>query len=70
MAVAHDRSMNAELIEGATDGSIKKPAPNRGGVVDPHTTENRRNLASSVNGYGFGPFENPVAESNGTVRGT
>lgn len=70
MAVAHDRSMNAELIEGATDGAIKKPAPNRGGVVDQHTIRNRAHLSKGVNSFGYGPFENPMDEANGTVRGT
>ncbi|MGW0061420.1 hypothetical protein ACWDTT_16020 [Streptosporangium sandarakinum] len=31
MAYAPTRSCSAELREGATDGSIRKPAPNRGG---------------------------------------
>lgn len=34
MAVNESRSMNAELHEGGTDGTVKKYAPNRGGVID------------------------------------
>jgi hypothetical protein len=37
MAVNSQRSMRRDLLEGATDGSLKKRAGNgqRGGVVDP-----------------------------------
>lgn len=31
MAVNQTRSMNADLREGLTDGTVKKVAPNRGG---------------------------------------
>lgn len=34
MAVNESRSMNADLREGLTDGSVKKLAPNRGGLTD------------------------------------
>lgn len=35
MAVNETRSMNADLREGLTDGSVKKDAPDRGGVTEP-----------------------------------
>lgn len=38
------RSMNGALSEGSTDGKYKKINPNRDGVVDPATTENRLDL--------------------------
>jgi hypothetical protein len=39
MAVAQDRSMNAELAEGATDGTLRKRHPDRGGRVEPTQDE-------------------------------
>jgi hypothetical protein len=44
MAVNTSRNMNAELIEGATDGRYKKVVNNRGGVVEPSTYANRDEL--------------------------
>lgn len=38
------RRMNAELIEGATDGGYKKVVQNRGGVVESTTWESREPL--------------------------
>lgn len=36
MAIAWDRSMNAELLEGATDRTVRKmTGSDRGGIVDP-----------------------------------
>ena len=35
MAVNESRSMNADLREGLTDGTVKKIYPNRGCVTDP-----------------------------------
>lgn len=35
MAVNESRSMNRDLVLGATDGKFKSLAPNRGGELDP-----------------------------------
>lgn len=51
MAVNTSRSMNAELIEGRTDGILRKPDPNRGGVVDPATKSVRESLFPEYFGY-------------------
>lgn len=45
MAVNETRSMNKDLREGITDGSVKKYSPNRGG--QPHDD------ASVVNSYQY-----------------
>ena len=42
MAVNESRNLNRDLIFGATDGLVKKAAPDRGGVVEDHPTD--RNL--------------------------
>lgn len=44
MAFPPSRGMNNALSEGATDGKYKKINPNRDGVVDPATYENRMDL--------------------------
>lgn len=41
MAVNNSRSMNADLQEGITDGSVKKVAPNRGGSLERSDPEMR-----------------------------
>lgn len=38
------RSMNSELLEGATDGKFKKVVQNRGGTVETDTYESRESL--------------------------
>jgi hypothetical protein len=45
MAFPESRGMNNALSEGATDGKYKKVNPNRDGVVDPGTAENRLDLS-------------------------
>ena len=37
MAVNESRSMNADLREGLTDGTVKKLAPNRGHLTDAYS---------------------------------
>jgi hypothetical protein len=63
MAAAHDRSMNAELIEGATDGAIRKRHPDRGGIVEP-TADVVRSESGQVM-----VDDHPMVNKSGTVRG-
>ncbi len=51
MAVNTSRNMNAELVEGATDGGYKKVVQNRGGIVEPSTADSRAPLDDVY--YGF-----------------
>lgn len=44
MGLPPQRSMNRDLVEGMTDGSRKKLAPNRGGFPEPTTPLSRREL--------------------------
>ncbi len=44
MALPPLRNMNAELLEGATDGRYKKVVQNRGGAVESSTYANRDEL--------------------------
>lgn len=44
MTVNTSRSMNAELVEGATDGKYKKVIQNRGGMIEPSTQRSREPL--------------------------
>lgn len=44
MAYPQTRGMNNALSEGSTDGKYKKITPNRDGVIDPATAENRLDL--------------------------
>lgn len=50
MAFPPSRGLNNALSEGSTDGKYKKINPNRDGVVDPATYENRIDLNN--NWYG------------------
>lgn len=71
MAEAIDRSMNFELIEGATDGVTKKGAPDRGGSIEPTTAAQRSHLFNGVGGYGMADGEAYVHDViKGVVRGT
>lgn len=47
MAVNSSRSQNAELAEGMSDGKYKKVVTDRGGVVDPATYAERRDLSDA-----------------------
>lgn len=51
MSVAYDRSMNAELTNGVTDGKVRKANPNRGGIEEPTTNVARASLPFGE--YGF-----------------
>jgi len=41
MAVNESRSMNRDMLLGATDGKFKSLTPNRGGEVDPTSSAKR-----------------------------
>ena len=56
MAYPRLRSCNNELDQGMTDGSYKMVVKDRGGVVEPLTYENRRDL---TDGW-YGIHEAPV----------
>jgi hypothetical protein len=45
MSYPTSRGMNNSLSEGSTDGKYKKVNPDRDGVVDPVTAENRLDLS-------------------------
>lgn len=45
MAYAPARSCNAELCEGATDGAVWKPYPERGGFVSSPSNQRRSTFA-------------------------
>lgn len=60
------RSLNYELTEGATDGSVKKANPNRTDYGTDRTDESRATLFDAEGGYGINPAG---IESLGIVRG-
>jgi hypothetical protein len=65
------RSMNFELIEGATDAVIKKTSPDRGGNVEPTTAAARSLLFNGQGGYGHAAAEAHAHDViAGVVRGT
>lgn len=64
MAYPRLRSMNADLAQGAVDGTYKQVAPNRGGVVESSFMELRK-LADDV-WHGF--REAPVKYAPGLCR--
>jgi hypothetical protein len=53
MAVNETRSMNADLREGLTDGSVRKLAPSRGGEVENAQAISLRTLHSGLGHYDF-----------------
>lgn len=61
------RSMNADLAEGCSDGAYKKVNPNRGGVVERTTADNRLML-SDVNFGVHEAREKPLGD--GTTHAT
>jgi hypothetical protein len=42
------RNLTEDLIEGASDGAIKKIAPDRGGAVERDTVERRNGILQDV----------------------
>jgi len=66
MAVANDRSMNAELAEGATDGTIRKRhTGDRGGVVEA-TSDAAHDRAVEM-GMGPSSYAMPYGEGENTI---
>jgi len=51
MAYPASRSCNNSLKEGMTDGAHKKAVMNRGGVVEPCTTDARRHMSGVWHGF-------------------
>lgn len=62
-----ERSLNFELIEGATDAVIKKGSPDRGGHVEGTTAAGRRALSALFQGTGEAYAHEVI---KGVVRGT
>lgn len=57
MAVNESRSMNMDLIRGASDGKFKNITPDRGGVVDPtHASIRKEELQVQYNVQDAGEF--------------
>ena len=66
----NQRSMNAELIEGASDGAIKKSAPNWSNRVHDETDEARSILSHVEGGFDWSPIDGPKRSLvHGIVRG-
>lgn len=59
MAVNTSRSMNAELVEGRTDGTLNKVVKDRSGEVDVSTRLARESLHPE-RGYGYIAVDPPV----------
>jgi len=65
------RSLNFELIEGATDGVVKKLRPDTAGETANRTNEAREALYGGVGGYGIVDGESEAMDVlSGVVRGT
>lgn len=64
------RNLTSELIEGASDGAIKKSAPNWSNRVADVTDEARGALSHVEGGYDWSPNDGPKrAYVHGYVRG-
>lgn len=59
--IRRQRSLTAELISGATDGALKKPAPNWSNRVCDVTDAARRYLSDGVNDFDWSPAPAPEA---------
>jgi len=57
MAYPGHRSCNSDMRAGMTDGSYKKAAPNRGGVVESTTFEIRRQMCGIWHGFNDTPMK-------------
>lgn len=51
MAYAPNRSCNADLWAGMTDGAFKKAASNRGGLVEDYTCDARSQMSGVWHGF-------------------
>lgn len=68
MSYPESRGMNNNFSEGSTDGKYKKVVPNRGGVIDPATEENRADLHDNF--YGTGPEKQVKVTPDGLLHAT
>lgn len=57
MAYPTHRSARRDLHAGMTDGTYKKAAPNRGGVVEPTFTHARRQMSGVWHGFNETPVK-------------
>lgn len=51
MAIAEHRSWNQDMLAGATDGTWKKAVMDRGGIVEPQTSEVRKRMSGVWHGF-------------------
>jgi len=64
------RNLTDELIEGATDGAVKKAAPNYSNRVADATDAARHGLSSVEGGYDWSPNDGPKRSYvHGYIRG-
>jgi hypothetical protein len=64
------RSLNVSLLDGASDGVVKKDAPDREST-EATTAVTRSTLFNGIQGYGFADGESVARRAiAGTVRGT
>lgn len=70
MVTRNRRNMTDELIEGASDGAIKKSRPDWSNIVDDVTDEARGSLSHVEGGYDWSPTDGPKRSFvAGYVRG-
>lgn len=60
------RNLTSELIEGATDGAVKKTAPNWSNRVFDETDSARRDLSHVEGGYDWDAYD---GDKSGYARG-
>lgn len=64
------RSMNYELADGATEGSVKKTNPNRADFGYDRTDDARQGLFRGEGGYGLNPAGSEALDLiRGVVKG-
>jgi hypothetical protein len=64
------RNLTDEVIEGATDGALKKPAPNWGNRIQDRTDSARRSLSHVEGGFDWSEAEpDKRGYTEGYVRG-
>ena len=64
------RSLQNELIEGATDGAIKKARPETSNIIHDVTDAARESLSHVEGGYDWSPHDGPKRSYvTGYVRG-
>lgn len=69
MVARNLRNLTSELIEGATDGALKKTAPNWSNRVNDDTDAARNLLSHVEGGFDWSPSDPPKREyTQGYVR--